>query len=118
VLVITHNREFSESICSEVWAMNQGYLEASGHNWVEGQGAGPRIDKVDDEEKEVFDAMGWVFLSACSNFALGALSRRSVELGADSFFICCTPTETRSSRQRRPRPSLLPSFARPRRLAW
>lgn len=58
VLVITHNREFSESICSEVWAMNQGYLEASGHNWVEGQGAGPRIDKVDDEEKEVFDAMG------------------------------------------------------------
>ncbi|ORY75334.1 P-loop containing nucleoside triphosphate hydrolase protein [Leucosporidium creatinivorum] len=58
VLVITHNREFSESICSEVWAMNQGYLEASGHNWVEGQGSGPRIDKVDEEEKEVFDAMG------------------------------------------------------------
>ena len=58
VLVITHNREFSESICSEVWAMNQGYLEASGHNWVEGQGSGPRIDKQDDEEKEVFDAMG------------------------------------------------------------
>ncbi|ORY75330.1 hypothetical protein BCR35DRAFT_306300, partial [Leucosporidium creatinivorum] len=38
--------------------MNQGYLEASGHNWVEGQGSGPRIDKVDEEEKEVFDAMG------------------------------------------------------------
>lgn len=27
VLVITHNREFSESICSEVWAMNGGYRE-------------------------------------------------------------------------------------------
>ncbi|SCV72493.1 BQ2448_4032 [Microbotryum intermedium] len=58
VLVITHNREFSESICTEVWAMNQGYLEASGHNWVEGQGSGPRIDKDDEEEKDVFDAMG------------------------------------------------------------
>lgn len=32
VLIITHNREFSESICSEVWAMRDGYLEASGHN--------------------------------------------------------------------------------------
>lgn len=58
VLVITHNREFSESICSEVWAMRDGYLEASGHNWVEGQGTGARIDKVDDEEVELFDAMG------------------------------------------------------------
>ncbi|KAM0753933.1 elongation factor 3 [Meredithblackwellia eburnea MCA 4105] len=58
VLVITHNREFSESICSEVWAMSDGHLVASGHNWVEGQGSGPRIDKPDDEEKEVFDAMG------------------------------------------------------------
>lgn len=59
--------------------MNQGYLEASGHNWVEvgincvisriahmlttcplsqGQGSGPRIDKQDEEEKEYFDAMG------------------------------------------------------------
>ncbi|KAK4048767.1 translational elongation factor EF-1 alpha [Microbotryomycetes sp. JL201] len=58
VLVITHNREFSESICTEVWAMNGGYLEASGHNWVEGQGSGPRIDKAEEEEKEYFDAMG------------------------------------------------------------
>lgn len=58
VLVITHNREFSESICSEVWAMKDGSLTASGHNWVEGQGSGPRIDKKGDEEEEVFDAMG------------------------------------------------------------
>lgn len=43
--------------------MKDGYLTASGHNWVEGQGSGPRIDqKKDDEEEEVFDAMGnkWV----------------------------------------------------------
>ncbi|KAH9453859.1 hypothetical protein MJO28_006852 [Puccinia striiformis f. sp. tritici] len=58
VLVITHNREFSESICSEVWAMRDGYLEASGHNWTEGQGSGPRIDKAKDEEEEFFDALG------------------------------------------------------------
>jgi elongation factor 3 len=58
VLVITHSREFSESLCKEVWAMKDGHLEASGHNWVEGQGSGPRIDKEDGEEKEVFDAMG------------------------------------------------------------
>ena len=38
VLVITHQREFSESICTEIWAMKDGLLVASGHNWVEGQG--------------------------------------------------------------------------------
>ncbi|GAA6020114.1 hypothetical protein JCM11491_006402 [Sporobolomyces phaffii] len=58
VLVITHNREFSESICTEVWAMRDGHLTASGHNWVEGQGSGPRIDQKKDDEEDVFDAMG------------------------------------------------------------
>ena len=37
--------------------MRDGRLEASGHNWVEGQGSGPRIDKKDDEEDQ-YDAMG------------------------------------------------------------
>ena len=46
VLVITHNREFSESICTEVWAMRDGRLEASGHNWVEGQGSGPNSTRM------------------------------------------------------------------------
>ncbi|KAF9047014.1 hypothetical protein BDZ89DRAFT_1127083 [Hymenopellis radicata] len=58
VLVITHNRDFSESLCKEVWAMRDGRLEASGHNWVEGQGAGPRIDKKDGEDEDTYDAMG------------------------------------------------------------
>ena len=59
VLIITHNREFSENICSEVWAMRDGYLEASGHNWVEGQGSGERIDKKAGEDEEVqYDALG------------------------------------------------------------
>jgi elongation factor 3 len=58
VLVITHNRDFSESICKEVWAMHDGYLEPSGHNWVEGQGSGPRIDKKAGEDDDTYDAMG------------------------------------------------------------
>jgi elongation factor 3 len=58
VLIITHNRDFSESICTEVWAMRDGRLEASGHNWVEGQGSGARIDKAAGEEDDQYDAMG------------------------------------------------------------
>lgn len=58
VLIITHNRDFSESICKEVWAMRDGRLEASGHNWVEGQGSGARIDKKEGEEEDKYDAMG------------------------------------------------------------
>lgn len=37
--------------------MRDGRLEASGHNWVEGQGSGPRIDKKEDDEDQ-YDAMG------------------------------------------------------------
>ena len=33
-------------------------LQASGHNWVEGQGSGSRIDKKDGPEEDQFDAMG------------------------------------------------------------
>jgi len=58
VLVITHNQEFSESICQETWAMKDGHLVASGHNWVEGQGSGARIDKGKEDEEDKFDAMG------------------------------------------------------------
>lgn len=38
--------------------MRDGRLEASGHNWVEGQGSGARIDKQDGEEEATYDAMG------------------------------------------------------------
>lgn len=58
VLVITHQKEFSEAICSEVWAMRAGFLEASGHNWVEGQGSGPRIDQKQEDDEIKLDAMG------------------------------------------------------------
>ena len=38
--------------------MRDGHLEASGHNWVEGQGSGPRIDKNAGEDEDQYDAMG------------------------------------------------------------
>ena len=38
--------------------MRDGHLEASGHNWVEGQGSGPRIGKKEGEEDDQYDAMG------------------------------------------------------------
>lgn len=38
--------------------MRDGRLEASGHNWVEGQGSGARIDKKEGEEEDQYDALG------------------------------------------------------------
>ena len=59
VAIITHSQEFSEGTCKEIWRMQDGTLHASGHNWVEGQGSGERIDKKKDDEEEVkFDALG------------------------------------------------------------
>ena len=37
--------------------MRDGTLEASGHNWVEGQGSGPRLKAAGDEDDQ-YDAMG------------------------------------------------------------
>ncbi|KAL9103802.1 MAG: hypothetical protein Q9187_008969, partial [Circinaria calcarea] len=57
VIIITHSAEFTENLTEEVWAVMDGKMTPSGHNWVQGQGAGPRLtDKDDDEER--FDAMG------------------------------------------------------------
>ena len=59
VAIITHSQEFSEGTCKEIWRMQDGTLHASGHNWVEGQGSGERIDKKKNDEEEVkFDALG------------------------------------------------------------
>ncbi|KAK0521329.1 translational elongation factor EF-1 alpha [Tilletia horrida] len=58
VAIITHSQEFSENVCTEVWRMDSGVLVASGHNWVEGQGSGERIDKKKEEEEDQYDAMG------------------------------------------------------------
>ena len=33
-------------------------MTPSGHNWVQGQGSGPRLVEKGDDEEEKFDAMG------------------------------------------------------------
>ena len=57
VIIITHSAEFTKNLTDEVWAVKDGKMTPSGHNWVVGQGAGPRIEKKDDEGDK-FDAMG------------------------------------------------------------
>ena len=57
VIIITHSSEFTKDLTEEVWAVLDGKMTPSGHNWVQGQGAGPRLTEKDDEE-ERFDAMG------------------------------------------------------------
>lgn len=57
VIIITHSAEFTENLTQEVWAVIDGKMTPSGHNWVQGQGAGPRLKEGEDEEDR-FDAMG------------------------------------------------------------
>jgi elongation factor 3 len=58
VIIITHSAEFTKDLTEEVWAVVDGKMTPSGHNWVQGQGAGPRLKGDDDDEEEKFDAMG------------------------------------------------------------
>jgi elongation factor 3 len=57
VIIITHSAEFTKDLTEEVWAVMDGRMTPSGHNWVQGQGAGPRLTEKGEEE-EKFDAMG------------------------------------------------------------
>ncbi|KAL2847425.1 elongation factor [Aspergillus pseudoustus] len=57
VIIITHSREFTENLTEEVWAVVDGKMTPSGHNWVQGQGSGPRLEAKDGPE-EIVDAMG------------------------------------------------------------
>ncbi|KAK9850214.1 HEAT protein [Penicillium brevicompactum] len=58
VVIITHSREFTENLTEEVWAVNDGMMTPSGHNWVQGQGSGPRLGAKGDDDEDKFDAMG------------------------------------------------------------
>ena len=57
VVIITHSAEFTKDLTEEVWAVLDGKMTPSGHNWVSGQGSGPRLDQKEDEEDK-FDAFG------------------------------------------------------------
>jgi elongation factor 3 len=61
VIIITHSAEFTKDLTEEVWAVMDGRMTPSGHNWVQGQGSGPRFSAKEGEEEEKFDAMGYVF---------------------------------------------------------
>ncbi|KAH0026238.1 hypothetical protein KCU78_g4441, partial [Aureobasidium melanogenum] len=50
--------EFTKDLTEEVWAVQNGRMTPSGHNWVQGQGSGPRLEAKGGEEEERFDAMG------------------------------------------------------------
>ncbi|KZF23328.1 elongation factor 3 [Xylona heveae TC161] len=56
VIIITHSAEFTKDLTEEVWAVMDGKMTPSGHNWVTGQGSGPRLQEK--EEGDTFDAMG------------------------------------------------------------
>ncbi|KAH8159687.1 hypothetical protein CIB48_g8563 [Xylaria polymorpha] len=58
VIIITHSAEFTKDLTEEVWAVMDGKMTPSGHNWVQGQGAGPRLKQGDGDEEDKFDAMG------------------------------------------------------------
>ncbi|KAI5861524.1 armadillo-type protein [Durotheca rogersii] len=58
VIIITHSAEFTKDLTEEVWAVMDGTMTPSGHNWVQGQGSGPRLKQDGDDEEEKFDAMG------------------------------------------------------------
>ena len=49
VIIITHSAEFTKDLTEEVWAVVDGKMTPSGHNWVQGQGSGPRLKGDDDE---------------------------------------------------------------------
>ena len=40
VVIITHSAEFTKDLTEEVWAVLDGKMTPSGHNWVSGQGSG------------------------------------------------------------------------------
>src|SRR2546421_12639437 len=51
VIIITHSKEFTQNLTEEVWAVMDGKLTPSGHNWVQGQGSGPRLKAAGDDEE-------------------------------------------------------------------
>ncbi|CAK7240405.1 MAG: translational elongation factor EF-1 alpha [Sporothrix thermara] len=58
VIIISHSAEFTKDLTEEVWAVMDGKMTPSGHNWVQGQGSGPRLKADDGDEEDKFDAMG------------------------------------------------------------
>ena len=58
VIIISHSAEFTRDLTEEVWAVLDGKMTPSGHNWVQGQGSGPRLKGDEEDAEDKFDAMG------------------------------------------------------------
>jgi elongation factor 3 len=56
VILISHSSEFTKELTQEVWAVDNGLMTPSGHDWQKGQGSGPRLKGDDADEEEKFDA--------------------------------------------------------------
>lgn len=84
VIIITHSAEFTKGLTEEVWAVMDGRMTPSGHNWVQGQGAGPRLSAKDGEEEEKFDAMGNKIASEKKKAKLTSSEMRKKVCGIES----------------------------------
>jgi elongation factor 3 len=76
VIIITHSSEFTKDLTEEVWAVMDGMMTPSGHNWVTGQGSGPRLANKDDDEEDKFDAMGNKIVSTKKKAKLSSAEAR------------------------------------------
>lgn len=81
VIIITHSAEFTKDLTEEVWAVVDGQMTPSGHNWVQGQGAGPRLKGEGDDEEEKFDAMGNKIVSTKKKVKLSSSEARKKKKG-------------------------------------
>jgi elongation factor 3 len=81
VIIITHSAEFTKDLTEEVWAVMDGKMTPSGHNWVSGQGSGPRLKQDGDEEEEKFDAMGNKIVSTKKKAKLTSSEARKKKKG-------------------------------------
>lgn len=86
VIIITHSAEFTKDLTEEVWAVMDGKMTPSGHNWVQGQGAGPRLKGDGDDEEEKFDAMGNKIVSTKKKAKLTSSEARKKKKGKFFYF--------------------------------
>lgn len=92
VIIITHSAEFTKDLTEEVWAVMDGKMTPSGHNWVQGQGAGPRLKQDGDDEEDKFDAMGNKIVSTKKKSKLTSSELRKKKKGKSLIFPSFFPT--------------------------
>jgi len=57
VIIISHAKEFTQNLTEEIWAVEAGRMTPTGHNWISGQGSGPRL-AADAAQGPGVDALG------------------------------------------------------------